>query len=203
MKGLPRIEAFVGRTSEMKQLEAILLPDIGHDSERQKLAILYGMGGIGKTQLAVEFARKYCTRFTSVFWLDGRSERSLKHSIADIAGRIPKGQISEASRTYTQRSNYELDEVVRDVLNWFSIEDHQNWLLIFDNVDNTPMSNDADAYDINDYIPGADHGSILVTTRLFGLLEHGKRVEMTTVDDDDALAILEQRSAQNLKGRKT
>ena len=81
----------------MATLERVLLPRAG-SSQRQKVQVLHGLGGVGKTQLAVEFARRYHRQFSSVFWLDGRNEDSLKRSIASQASRIPAGQIAETSR---------------------------------------------------------------------------------------------------------
>ena len=72
----------------MAELERVFLPE--RQSCRQKTLVLHGLGGIGKTQLAVEFARQHYLKFSAVFWLDGRSEDSLKQSIAGSAGRILK-----------------------------------------------------------------------------------------------------------------
>jgi len=49
----------------MAELEQTLLPRRQYG--RQKVFVLYGLGGIGKTQLAVEFARRHYRKFSSVF----------------------------------------------------------------------------------------------------------------------------------------
>jgi len=69
------VKAFVPRRDEMGKLERALLP-ARERRQRQRRQIVYGlrgMGGMGKTQLAVEFARTHQARFSSVFWLDGSS----------------------------------------------------------------------------------------------------------------------------------
>lgn len=53
----------------------------------RKVAVVHGLGGIGKTQLVVEFARKHEGRFSAIFWLDGSSEASLKQSFVEAAQR--------------------------------------------------------------------------------------------------------------------
>ena len=175
----------------MAKLERALLPQ--RQSCRQKVFILHGLGGIGKTQLAVEFARLYHCRFSSVFWLDGRSEDSLKRSVASCARRIPEGQISETSKTYSTGGNGDLGAVVREVMDWLAQPDNADWLLIIDNVDReyNPRNPDPNAYDVKRYLSGADHGAVLITTRLAKLEQLGDSQQLGKVDRDQAEAIFQ------------
>ncbi len=181
---------FVERPAEMAELEQVLLRQ---QSCRQKIFVLHGLGGIGKTQLAVEFVRQHHRRFSSVFWLDGRSEDSLKRSIAICASRIPQGQIPEISRAYLVGSSVDVDAVVRDVMGWLSQPDNTAWLLIFDNVDRAYDLRDAapDAYDVRRYFSGADHGSVVITTRLARLEQLGDSQLVGKVNRDQAEAIFQ------------
>jgi hypothetical protein len=167
------VNKFVDRPSDMAELEQTLLPRRQYG--RQKVFVLYGLGGIGKTQLAVEFARRHYRKFSSVFWLDSRTEDSLKQSIVTCASRIPEGQIAESSRAYSATSAGNVNAVVRDVMSWLSRPDNMDWLIIFDNVDRERGGANADpnAYDVTRYLPGADHGSVLITTRLANLEQLG------------------------------
>jgi hypothetical protein len=153
--------------------------------------ILHGLGGVGKTQLAVEFARRHHDQFSAVFWFDGRSKKTLKRSIARCASRIPQGQIPETSRTYAKDSGAEIAAVVKDVMAWLAHPDNTDWLLIFDNVDREykAQGSDPDAYDVRRYMSGADHGSVLVTTRLARLEELGDSQPLTKVSKEQAQAI--------------
>lgn len=177
----------------MAKLERALLPQ--RQNSRQKVFILHGLGGIGKTQLAVEFARLHHRRFSSVFWLDGRSEDSLKRSIASCASRIPESQISETSRMYSEGGSGDLDAVVKEVMSWLAQPDHANWLLIFDNVDReySPRNADPDTYDIKRYLSSADHGAVLITTRLAKLEQIGDSQRLGKVDKGQAEAIFQGR----------
>jgi hypothetical protein len=176
----------------MADLERVLLPRPGQ-SQRQKIYILHGLGGIGKTQLAVEFARRHHRRLSAVFWVDGRSEDTLKRSIASCASRIPPGQIAESSRTYAADSGADVDVVVKDVMVWLARPDNTAWLLIFDNVDREYRvhGEDPDAYDVMRYLSGADHGSVLVTTRLARLEQLGESRQLGKVSEEQAQAIFE------------
>ena len=157
--------------------------------------VLYGLGGIGKTQLAVEFVRRHHRRFSSVFWLNGRTEDSLKQSIATCASRIPEGQIAASSRTYSSTSDGDIDAVVRDVMSWLSLPDNTDWLIIFDNVDQDSQGYNADsnAYNVTSYLSGADHGSVLITTRLANLEQLGASWRLGKLSKDQTQAMFQQR----------
>ena len=61
-----------------------------------------------------------------------------------------------------------LEEVVDAVKQWFDQTGNTRWLLIYDNYDNPklPGIKDPSTIDIKQYFPDADHGSIIITTRL-------------------------------------
>jgi hypothetical protein len=191
------VNKFVERPVEMAELERVLLPE--RLCYRQKRFVLHGLGGIGKTQLAVEFASQHHRKFSTVFWLDGRSKEILKQSIASCASRISEGQISESSRTYSAGSNIDINVVIQEVMDWLAREDNGQWLLIFDNVDReyNPRNNDPDAYDVTQYFSGADHGSVLITTRLAKLEQLGDSQQLGKVDQNQARAILQTRYKRN------
>ena len=154
--------------------------------------MIYGLGGIDKTQLAVKFTRRYHRKFSSVFWLDGSSEVSLKLSIARCAGRISAGQISDMSRTFSISSEDNLDEVVGEVMGWLAQPDNTDWLIMFDNIDRDYGLHTADplAYDVRRYFSGADHGSVLIITRLARLEQLGGSQQVSKVNRAQTQAIL-------------
>ena len=120
------------------------------DQMRRKVFILHRLGGIGKTQISVEFTRKYQGSYGAVFWIDGSSKERLRRSIADLASRLPQHQLSEGSRNYSRNGTAHFDEVVKYVLKWISQPSNNQWLLIVDNVDReVPVSSrDPEAFDV-------------------------------------------------------
>ncbi|KAF2025710.1 hypothetical protein EK21DRAFT_75787 [Setomelanomma holmii] len=192
LEGVPTVRTFVDRPAAMAEMERVLLPG-RQQSGRQKRYVVRGLGGIGKTQLAVEFARRHHRQFGAIFWLDGRSEDILKQSIASCASRIPQGQIAETSRAYAAGGSVDLKAVVGDVLSWLARPDNTAWLLIFDNVDReySRSSGDAEAYDVKRYFSGADHGSVLITTRLARLEQLGESQQLGKVSKEQGRAIFE------------
>src|SRR5947209_15910980 len=115
----------------MDALEIVLLPRAHPD--RRQVMILHGMGGIGKTQLAVEFARKHQKAYSSIFFVDADSKDSLLHSFLAIFRRIAVEGHSREDNSAAQ-----LEEMAKKVLTWFDSEGNDRWLLIFDNVDRAP-----------------------------------------------------------------
>ncbi|KAI9810451.1 MAG: hypothetical protein M1827_006227 [Pycnora praestabilis] len=205
MRGWSFVNHFVTRDKELEQLEQTLLPRPIHDM-RRKVLILHGLGGIGKTQLAVAFSRKYKKTYSSIFWLNGGSKDQVRQSLAEIARRLPEGQISEFSRTFTKASSEDLDIIINEVQNWFSRPANNRWLLIFDNVDRDHSPElpskvcDLQAFDVEDYFPGGDHGSILVTSRLRRLRQYGDSLELTSMNEHQGKAVLETRIGRSLEG---
>jgi len=77
LKGVPAIDHFVQRVSDMQILERHFFSQQPHLT-RRKMFVVHGLGGIGKTQLCIEFVRRYQEKYTAVFWLDGSSEDALQ-----------------------------------------------------------------------------------------------------------------------------
>ncbi|RKL23426.1 hypothetical protein BFJ72_g14493 [Fusarium proliferatum] len=102
LDGAPASDKFVARPADTAELEKCLLPQRSHARRTsRKIFVLFGLGGVGKTQLSIDFARRHQAAFSSVFWLDGRSEDQLKRSIAGCISKIPKDQVPETSRRWT------------------------------------------------------------------------------------------------------
>ena len=200
LQGIPVVKHFVARDTEMTQLTQLL--PTSSNQMRRKVFVLHGLGGIGKTQLSVEFAREYHRSYSAVFWIDGSSKERLRQSIADLASRLPQHQLSEGSRDYSQNGRTNVDEVVEDVLKWLSQPANDQWLLIFDNVDrdNSVPLRDLEAFDVKKYIPTAEQGSILITSRLESLSRLGPDLKLEPVNEVQGKDILENSLGRSTKG---
>ena len=113
-------------------------------------------------------------------------------SIANSATRIPEGQVSKSSRTFSIDNISDINIVVQEVIGWLSQQHNTDWLLIFDNVDRdySHHNSDPDAYNARRYFSSADHGSVLITTRLAKLEQLGDSLYLGKVNQDQAEAIL-------------
>ncbi|KAJ5823330.1 hypothetical protein N7447_005670 [Penicillium robsamsonii] len=173
-------ELFVGRGYELDEISRILHPD--HKAQRQRRIVLGGMGGIGKTQLAIAYAESGRGSYDSVFWLNAVSEAALKDSFRSIASLI--FDIEEPGVS-------EDKEIVRRIHQWLCTPKNTGWLLIFDNYD------DPAQFRIEDFYPFASHGAIMVTTRRLDLVA-GAPLDIKPFQNiEDSLAILQTRSKRD------
>lgn len=170
---------FVGRTTEINAIRDFLHPD--EASLEQRRVVLGGMGGIGKTQLAIAYARAHRSSYSSVLWLNASSESTLHASIRSLARGLTTAQ--ELERLTDEQVCARLQE-------WLSYPDNTNWLLIFDNHD------DPEQFNIDKYCPNTSQGSTIVTTRLPDLVI-GEQVRVQPLLKlDDGLNILQTRSGR-------
>jgi hypothetical protein len=200
MAGLPVTDHFVQREAEMRQLEKFFQPDALN--KRRKVFVVHGLGGMGKTQLCVEYARQHKEDFTAIFWLDGSSKDALRQSLANVAARLPMERPSLV-RLPLQGSD-DVDESVAALLQWLSLEANTGWLLVLDNIDREWQGAggrvDPQAYDYKDYLPAADHGNVLITTRLGRLQRAKASLRLGEVSNDLGREMLESRAGRELPG---
>ena len=198
IKGVHATDYFVQRDIEMTQLEMFFKP--GPENARQKVFVVHGLGGIGKTQLCVEYARRHKDDFTAIFWLDGSSKDVLRQSLASAAARLPSGPASLA-RPLSQ-SAHDLDGWIDVLQQWLSLESNNGWLLVLDNVDREWQAahKDPQAYNFKDFLPSADHGNVLITTRLARLQRPKASLRLYEVNNDLGREILESRAGKKLAG---
>ncbi|THZ04843.1 purine and uridine phosphorylase [Aureobasidium pullulans] len=192
LKGVPNIDHFVQRSSDMQELEKFFFPQQSHDT-RRKIFVVHGLGGIGKTQLSIEFVRQYQTKYSAVFWLDGSSKDALKNSFLHIVTRLPAGEVMLSLAHAAKQASPDMKLIVRGVQDWLSLPSNHRWLVVIDNVDRdyTTKGTDPLAYELKEYLPAADHGNVLVTSRLSTLVAARNSHRLTRVDHDQSRAILE------------
>jgi hypothetical protein len=164
LSAIPEAAQFVARENELAEMRRLL-----HGYKSRSAVVLHGLGGIGKTQLAIEYITRHKEKYTAVFWFNANDEDSLKLGFRDIAQHVLEDQKGKPS-TSTLASvdlNGNLDQVVTAVKTWLNLQRNTRWLIIYDNYDNprTPGNLDRSAVDISGFFPRADHGSIIITTR--------------------------------------
>lgn len=197
---------FVEREKEMQVVEKYFLSEkqaASYGPTIRKTFLLHGLGGIGKTQLAIAFARKHHEQFSAILWLDGSSIDRLKQSFIAIASELPQKELSADFMESFQADRLDADVVVREVLRWLSLRSNKHWLLIVDNVDRDWNAKGVDslAFNPRDYLPQADHGSILAISRLAEIEDvFGAKLHVGQVDDAQARSILEVNACKELEG---
>ena len=137
-----------------------------HGHNTRSAVVLHGLGGIGKTQLAVEYIRRHKEKYTAIFWLNANDEDSLRLSFRDIAQQVLKHHPTTKMLASVDLDK-NLDQMVNAVKAWLEIPKNMRWLMIFDNYDNPkiPGNSDRSAVDVRQFLPTSDHGAIIITTR--------------------------------------
>lgn len=175
---------FIGRSDVLEMIDSHLLSkDETQSGPRSpRFFALCGMGGIGKTDLAVQYAHSRRNKFSAVFWLEAGGVSQLASDFGRIATHL-------GLQTAEECGNLESSiEVAKAWLAQPGVSQDgtpNEWLLIFDNADNLDI--------ITDYVPYQGNGSILVTSRDPFAKEHffnngtGKDLEPLSASDSATL----------------
>ena len=127
-------------------------------SEEQLLSYaICGLGGIGKTELAVEYAYSRKGKFEAIFWLAADDAKILASDFAHIAQRLGLEDDSSDFAASRDIALGWLSQPLRKTSEPDTPENVVKWLLIFDNVDNLDV--------LSEYWPKFGRGSVLVTSR--------------------------------------
>ena len=182
-------EDFVGRDDELEQLQTWLAPR----SQRQNVVAVYGLGGMGKTQLSVHFAKKFAHTYSSVFWFHAKDESTLRAGLAALAAEVMEADVSSNGNDLQEEQR-----LAQQARRWLSRPDNDRWLVVYDNYDDPrlPGIPSSTAYDIRDFFPHRVQGSILITTRS-PRLTFAKQLRLKKLEDlNQSLAILATRSGR-------
>ena len=193
LTSFPEATQFVAREKELSRMYELLQ---GHRS--RSCIVLHGLGGIGKTQLAITYARRHKEKYTAIFWLNANDEDSLKLSFRGVAQQVLEHQPSTSVLSSIDKDE-DLDRVVNRVKSWLDSPQNTRWLIIYNNFDNpkTPNNPDSSAVDIRPFFPRSDHGSIIITTRS-AQVRQGERIHVQKLlDIKEGLEIV-----SNISGRK-
>lgn len=188
---------FVGPTLQLAQIEQFLQPYSPCKVPRN-VVLVHGLEGIGKTQLALEFAQIQQDKYTAVFWIDGSTRGTIQKSFDDMADRISSDQVRfDSVATAVQ-------DTTRDVSRWLSLTENWKWLLTVDNFhcsSNDLLDMDEQGINLGEILPSADHGSVLVTSRTPNLGYPSVNLELGPTSKEEATGILEAQIGQQLQGQ--
>ncbi|KAG8667969.1 hypothetical protein FPOAC2_13183 [Fusarium poae] len=161
---------FAGRETILKRIDDHLLYPISQDMADPGICqdtdftlglrsfAICGLGGIGKTELAIQYAHTRKNQFEAIFWLKADDSKVLASDFANIAVRL--GLEDDISLDITASRDIVMGWLAKPLRDSTQPDDSGNyvkWLLIFDNVDNLDV--------LADFWPNLGSGSVLVTSR--------------------------------------
>jgi tetratricopeptide (TPR) repeat protein len=169
---------FIGRRDELQELRQKLLLD----KECQKI-VLVGLGGIGKTQIALEFAQSIKKEVAeySVFWMSAASLESFEQACTEIA-RLLRIAVGDKE---------DVKELVRQYL---SDQTAGKWLLVVDNADDLQvLFGTESSKGVANFLPENDDGVIVFTSRRQEVAESlvgNDVIEVGKMSEDEAVTFL-------------
>jgi hypothetical protein len=166
LQGIP-VDNFVGREEQLQHIEQQLQPTLLAEKSRRKVLVVRGLGGIGKTKLAAHYAQLHQDEYSAIFWMDGSTRGSLRQSFLKAAERIRTDQLQGDPAGVQKNGDVDVQKIMERVLRWLSLPGNRRWLLIIDNVDREfkGPAKDGQAFDLEEAMPNADHGSVLEGNR--------------------------------------
>ena len=169
----PKTNAFTGRNRQLADLASAL------DNRRAAAittlsgrATIFGLGGVGKTSIATEYAHRNRKKYKGVWWCAAATRNGLLSSLAELAARIDP--------TSKRLSTLQAAKNAVD----YAGSSRGSWLLIYDNVTKPD--------DVIDLLP-AGSSRVLITSRFTDWNVWATEIEVDVWDQISAIAFLETR----------
>ncbi len=166
---------FTGREDILSELRAALT---SREPAAWKQAVT-GMGGVGKTQIALEYIYRHMAEYQIIWWIRSEELATIASDYANLAE--PLG--------LPEKDSIDQTEIVKAVKSW--LEHNSGWLLIFDNAQDTN--------EMGDYLPQAGGGHVIITSRNPGWSKIAKLLPAKVFDRTESIDFLCMRTEQDDK----
>jgi tetratricopeptide (TPR) repeat protein len=171
----PRNPNFTGREEILAKLHGALM--ISREAAVLPQA-LHGMGGVGKSQLAIEYVHRHSVDYDLVWWISAEQNTQVLSSLIRLAQQLGLDVSPEANSAVP---------AVQDALNTGRIE-YERWLLVFDNAESLT--------EVLPYFPTGGAGKVLVTSRNPEWAGVARTLEVDVFTRDESKAFLKNRTPE-------
>ncbi|KAF7371240.1 FabD/lysophospholipase-like protein [Mycena sanguinolenta] len=168
----PSSRIFHGRRTILDAMHQFFAQDTG----KQKIYVLYGLGGAGKTQVALKFIEEYI-HSTDQLLVDASTTETIETHLKNIAAIKQTGNL------------------LQDALSWL-VDNREEWLLFFDNADDPEIN-------LGQFFPKCNHGNILITSRNPNLRVYGAHSQVSDMEESDAVEVLLKSANQEVSDANT
>ncbi|MCH0567829.1 ATP-binding protein [Streptomyces sp. MUM 136J] len=166
---LPPAALCLGREEELVRLRRMLIG--GQEGATTRSAAVHGLGGIGKSTLALHYAHRHRGDHTLIWWINAASPDGIETSLAALTRTLVPGWAATAARA----------EQAAWAMQWLAW--HPGWLLVYDNVE--------DPDDLSPYTGALHQGHHLATSRrATGWPDSAPTLALGALDPGDATALL-------------
>ncbi|HMB04628.1 MAG TPA: FxSxx-COOH system tetratricopeptide repeat protein, partial [Isosphaeraceae bacterium] len=170
-------DSFVGRVALLEQVARALHADAGRATTIALTQALSGMGGVGKTQIAIRYVYDHAPEYDAVLWVLADPPATLATEFAGLAG-----EFALPAATATTDVNAQVHAVRRHL----ESPAVGHWLLVFDNADDPDV--------LRDYLPTRHAGHVLITSRS---RRWPKPIEVQEMKRPESIKLLLDRSGQS------
>ncbi|MGC0422900.1 FxSxx-COOH system tetratricopeptide repeat protein [Embleya sp. AB8] len=168
---LPRHPAFTGRDDILERLR----DQLAKGATAVLPQALHGLGGVGKTQVALEYAHRFAADYDVIWWVTAEQAQGVAAQLARLGARLdlPTGEnVADAAATVLQTLQQG--------------EPYDRWLLVYDNADE-PAS-------LANLMPqGSVNGHVLVTSRNDLWARSARPLEVPVFRRDESVTLLQRR----------
>lgn len=163
---------FTGREHILMGLHPLLRA--GKKAAFVQTQAISGLGGIGKTQTAIEFAYRYREHYSAVLWARGETRSTLMSDLTAIAYLLDLPEKNEQQQ----------ERIVQATRRW--LQTSKNWLLILDNVEDLSL--------VEEVLPAEYSGHVLLTTRAQSTGTFAQRVDLEQMEPEEGALFLLRRA---------
>lgn len=174
------VDHFHGREYLLAQIQSVLTGPKSYGSkDRKKPVVLTGLGGVGKTQTALEYAQIHCDSYNTLLYIDATDEKTFLDGLLDIVNLI---QINGGSAFPSDHAMH-VRKLAPFVKTWLSHR-RLKWLIIVDNFDKP------EDIDLSSTIPSSTLGDVIVASRRSDAGEIGHWVPVERMEEIEADELL-------------
>ncbi|RKK82609.1 hypothetical protein BFJ68_g17525, partial [Fusarium oxysporum] len=156
LNSMAPVKTFVQRLALRDNIRNQLVRPLQSDRQWEvKRVGVWGMGGVGKSQLALSYLQRYRTEYDATFWIQADQTASIDRGFLAIYRLL-----AEATSSLSDPSP---EDVKREVLGWFARASGK-YLVIFDGADSLHQA-DKNFVPLSEYCPGSPHIHIIITSR--------------------------------------
>lgn len=146
--------------------------------KENKVAVITGLGGIGKTQLAANYISNYINEYNLIGWINASDALSIQNSYIELVEKLDSGFLD---------TNVNQNTILRYVKNW--LENNDKWLIIYDNVKNPK--------ELNELLPNPINGHVIITSQNAKWPKFNPTIEVIKLTNKESINFLMKRAEKD------
>lgn len=171
------------------QLEEVLHDNIANADQKSRIAVVYGIGGAGKTQLALDYVQRHRHDYSAIFWIEASSRESIERDYVQIYILLYDLHVEAA------HAEIQVEKAVLAVKRWFYGRG-KRWLFVVDSADTISNPDDPLYIDLRRFLPDDPSIHTIVTTRDQSAQDMTElpAVEVDEMTSEEAIALFQKQA---------